>query len=184
MNDSESKRLVPTELIDYAKSLFDRHIQDFDTANTRAGGIIAVLSILVGFQALNAESLVYLLQVMTKGPGVPVLVMMAFLTLLGFGAAAVSAAFYALRIIWVKPVSYPSRVMDLVERYRDRGDQASAPDALRVDITRSFAQAIDNVSAANLEKAQNFKKSIAWMCVAVSLAVVYTCLFALAKAGA
>jgi uncharacterized membrane protein (Fun14 family) len=173
------KESVPVELIEYSKSIFDRYASDFDHLDNKSIGIMGVVGLLVGFQALNLENLVYIVLAVAKRQ----MLWLAYITIIALLFHLISIILSlcrALSAFQVKSIEYPTDVVDLVTKFR-KDQSENRVDHLKVDIVKTYANSIDSLYKGCTIKAKNLKQSVFAIFVAVISLVVYIALLLIHK---
>jgi len=170
------KESVPVELIEYSKSIFDRYASDFDHLDNKSIGIMGVVGLLLGFQALNLENLSYIALAFVKRQmlwlvSITIIALLFHLISIIFGLCRALSAFQ------VKSIEYPAEVMDLATKFR-KDQSENRVDHLKVDIVKTYANSIDSLYDGCIIKAEYLKQSVITIFVSlISLAVFVALLF-------
>lgn len=147
------------ELIDYSKALFDRHAADFDTLDNKALGVIGIAGLLVGFQALNIDTLSELLQCFLDNQfqWVP---LFALLALIIHGVFLIICIWKALSAFQVKDFNYPDGVDKLVQK-------AGGQEKIIAEIVDTYRETADDIERINNDKAAKLKTSVNSITIAI-----------------
>ena len=171
---------VPPDLIDYAKSEFSLHATDFAHLDNKAIGIMGVIGILIGFQALNLDNLVSLLKTYNASPtnfvaclGILIVVLYAILLIVSF--------IYVLLAFQIRDLDYPTETLTLVDRLKGYSKENS--EQMKVDIVKSYADSTKNIEKANGAKAKKIKFAIWSIIFAVLLMILSYTLIVIHKAS-
>ena len=157
---------VPVELLEYAKSIFDRYAGDFDHLDNKSLGIMGIVGLLVSFQALSFDNLLSLFCGLSNNQSSYLLYITIFFLLIHAVSLLVSISF-ALCAFQVRDIEYPTDVLELVERYRRIDEEEKAMLHLKVDIVKTYANSIGNLDRANVSKAKHLKRSLIAIFVAI-----------------
>ncbi len=177
MPHEQSEELtVPIELIDYAKSMFDRYAADFDHLDNKAIGVIGVVGLLVSFQALSFENLVYIFHAAVIGE-IPCLECLTIISL-GFHVFfLIYSICRALSAFQVRSFEYPADVMELADKFR----KENSTNRLKVDIVKTYSKSIDSLDKIISTKAKHLKQSLFGIFSAVISLMVFLALLLIHK---
>ena len=163
-----SQDSIPEEFLQYSKGLFDRWAADFDHLDNKAVGIMAVVGLLVGFQALNLDNLVYVFGALAKSDAPPLL-RITLLLLCVHGSALLTTLILALLAFQIKSFEYPCDVSELITKFREQRDKAKldgsdfagyAQDCLRSHIVQEYEISSTDICRVNSIKARLLKWSV------------------------
>ena len=180
---------VPEEFLQYSKGLFDRCAADFDHLDNKAVGLMAVVGLLVGFQALNLDNLVYIFGAIA-GPEAPPLASVAFLFLGLHGSVLLATLILALMAFQVQSFEYPCDVSELITKFRDKSDKAKldksmstnyARACLRSHIVKQYEISTSDIFRVNSRKARLLKWSVFLLIVSIITLGGFVVLLALTK---
>lgn len=169
--NTEPDKHLPSEFIDYSKSYFDRLAADFDHLDNKALGIMAVIGILVGFQALGLDNIVFLITAWLKPGHSPWLCLMIF-PLVIHACALLLAIIFALLAFQIRDVKYPTDISNLITEFRRAKNCKSLEYSLNTDIVETYKQSIASLHKTNDHKAALLKRSVRWVFVAVLSSLV------------
>ena len=172
--DSKNNHVVPTDLIDYTKILFDRYAADFDHIDNKSIGIMAIAGLLVGFQALSLDNFNYLIDSFAKKEYTCCLCCSALALLLHAFSVVFSLIFVLLSF---KPRSfdYPTDVNELIDNYRKSEDKKKAIPELQINIIKSLDHSVQSLNNTISSKV-NFLK---WSIRGVFCSLIFLMLFVL-----
>jgi len=174
--EQSENQTVPTELIDYAKSMFDRYAADFDHLDNKAIAVIGVVGLLVSFQALSFENLVYIFNAAAVGE-IPRLECLTIIGLVVHVSFLVFSIYRALAAFQVRSLEYPADVMELAEKFR----KEKLTNRLSVDIVKTYAKSIDSLDQVRAIKAKHLRQSLFGIFIAVISLIVYLALLLIHK---
>jgi hypothetical protein len=178
--EQSENRDIPVELLDYSKSIFDRYANDFDHLDNKALGVMGVVGLLVSFQALSLDNLVFLFRDFTKAQS-PYLLCMTVIFLLAHAVSLVISMIFGLRAFQVRDLDYPTAVMELVERFRRVDKKEKAANYLKIDIVKTYSTSINAFDSANAIKSKHLKQSVILLFIAVISLVVFVFLLLIDK---
>ena len=166
MEESNAKdNFSSSELIDYSKAMFDRHAADFDTLDNKALGVIGIAGLLVGFQALNIDTLSELMKCFLENnfEWIPLFALLALLT---HGVCLIICILKALSAFQVKDFHYPDGVEILVQK---AGDQKK----ITAEIVDAFRESAKDLERVGNEKAVKLKCSVNSITIAILALIAF-----------
>jgi len=163
--DKAKDKFSSSELIDYSKAMFDRHAADFDTLDNKALGVIGIAGLLVGFQALNIDTLSELMKCFLENnfAWIPLLAMLALLV---HGISLVVCILKALSAFQVKVFQYPDGVDKLVQRAGDK-------EKIIAEIVDAYRGTTDDIERINDDKAAKLKCAVNSITIAILALIAF-----------
>lgn len=169
MAENETKQdVICSEVIDYARHLFDRHAIDFDTLDKKALGSIGIAGLLVGFQAISVDATVELIQCF-RNEGCCSLPLFSLIFLVIHAGCLVISIWKSLATFQVREFDYPASVKEQL-----KGESS------KVKVFQNIIDAYDETTTAlgeiNYDKAAKLKSAV-WLLTFSILSLIPFLLF-------
>lgn len=151
---------MPSELIEYAKHIFDRNTSDFDTLDNKALGIIGIVGVIVALNFLKINELVEIFQKPAENCVWYSLYHIKLSLFIIHGVSAIAVFIFSLVALQIKEIDYPTDIKDLIDVWRKEKTEDLASKKLRVDIIHSYGESIKCIERLNLRKADRIKIAV------------------------
>ncbi len=179
--EEKKENPVPLELLEYSKAQFDRHAADFDVLDSKALGIMGIIGLLIGFQALNVDNTASIFKDFCIGKCPFWLCSSLFLLLLIHGGSLIIGITKALFAYQIKDIDYPTSIKELIGEYRNNKDSNKALEALKMDIVNTYGCAVSSLEGNNSIKSEHLKWSVKAIFISVVSLIAFLVLMLIYK---
>ena len=158
---------VPIELVEYSKNQFERFVAVYDALDGKSLGIMGIIGLLVGFQAISFDNIIKIIKVIINNKEHNTLCIAIIITFLIYAVFLIFGALFSLLSYTIRKIEYPTSAKKIRDEYLKIKEPEKGFEILKVDILNTYIKAAQNIENNNHVKSKILKCSI--FCTLISL---------------